>query len=266
MITALEAVLRKPGRFVVKQYAASYETLLLLVHILRGMRGMLGTANRKVFVRQFYFTAVEPIPLVIAGAFLSGAVIVAFVFASLSSFGLSQRVGEAVMIILVNEIAALFVAVVVMIRSGSAIIAELALMRLNRELETLNALGIDLHEYLTAPRCAALVLSTVLLSVLFCFVSILGGFLAYGYLHNIAFYDYLEIMAEAAGFADFVTVYVKALMFGLIIALFSIRNGLDVTESITEVPVRLIAGLTRQTILIFFFVIFYDILRYGTVL
>jgi phospholipid/cholesterol/gamma-HCH transport system permease protein len=266
MMRPLEKIFRKPGRFVLKQYFSFIENSVLLFRILRGLKGIPKTANFKVFTRQLYFTAVQPLPIILTGAFAVGAVAVTFIFASLSSLGLSDKVGKLVLIILVDELAPVFIAVVVMIRSGSAIIAELALMKLNREIETLRSLGVDLYEYLIAPRFASLLVSNVLLSVLFSLVAILGGFFAYGYLHNIPFYDYVETMATAADIPDFVTIYVKPLFFGLTIALLSIRNGLDVSASITEVPVRLLVGLMRQAIFILIFIILYDIFRYGNIL
>jgi len=262
----LETVIRGPGRFVVRQYLITYDAGKLLFDIIRSLKNILTVSNLKVLTRQIYFTAVEPLPIIIFGAFLIGAVIVSFVFASLTSLGLPDKIGQFILTILVDELSSLFIAIVIMIRSGSAVIAELSLMKLNREFDSLRSMGIDMNEYLLAPRFVSIVFSSVLLSVFFCFVSLLGGFLVYGYINNIPLYDYIDIMAHAATIPDFVTVYVKSFVFGSIIAVVSIKNGMEVKTSITEVPIRLIIGLTRQVIFILIFILLYDILRYGNLL
>lgn len=262
----IDAVLRNPGRFVIRQYLIAYDSTKLLIEIVRSLRNILTVSNLKVLTRQVFFTAIEPLTLVSAGAFMLGAVIVAFIYASLTRLGLSDKAGEFVMTILVDEVAPLFVAIVIMIRSGSAMIAELSLMRLNGEFDSLRSMGIGMHGYLLAPRFVSIVFSSVLLSVFFCFISLFGGFVGVGYINSIPFYDYIEAMAQAASIPDFFAVYVKSFFFGVIIAVVSIKNGLEVRSSITEVPVRLIIGLTRQVIFILIFTLLYDILRYGNIL
>jgi phospholipid/cholesterol/gamma-HCH transport system permease protein len=150
-----------------------------------------------------------------------------------------------------------------MIRSGSAIISEIALMKLNNELNTLKGLDIDVYEYLFFPRFFAIIISSALLSVLFCFVALLGGFISFGYINNVPFYDYVISMAESAVLMDFIMVYLKSMTFGFIIVLVSIRDGLAVEHSISEVPIRLIHGLIVQVMLIIFFDLFYSMIRYG---
>lgn len=265
-MSVLESTLRRPGGFVLRQYYLVRDLGSLGIHTVKGLKRLFKPAGMGIFLKQIYFTSVQPIPMVIAGALVMGAVIVHYIIAFFTSIGARQEIGRFVLLVIVNELSSVFVAILVMIRSGSAVIAELALMKLNNELNTLRSLDINIYEYLLSPRFAAIVASNVLLSVLFCFVALLGGFISFGYINNIPFYDYIERMAGAAGIPDFVAVYIKSLVFGIIIALVSIKDGLGVGRSISEVPVKLIHGLVIQVMLIAIFNILYDMLRYGDII
>lgn len=262
----LESILRRPGTFILRQYDLICDISRLSFNILKGFRSLLRPAGIQVLLRQLYFTSVQPLPIVFAGAFVIGAVNVHFIINFFTSIGAHEKIGRFILIIIVNELAPVFVAVLIMIRSGSAIIAEIALMKLNNELHTLRGLGIDMYEYLFFPRFAAIVLSTVILSVFFCLVALMGGFISYGYINSAPFYEYIAKMAGSAEEMDFVTVYFKSMIFGLIIVLVSLRDGLSVDHSISEVPIKLIHGLVVQVIAIVFFDLLYTIIRYGNIL
>jgi ABC-type transporter Mla maintaining outer membrane lipid asymmetry permease subunit MlaE len=73
-------------------------------------------------------------------------------------------------------------------------------------------------------------------------------------------------MAGSTEVMDFVTVYFKSMIFGLIIVLVSLRDGLSVDHSISEVPIKLIHGLVVQAMFIVFFDLLYTMVRYGNLL
>ncbi|GBD98284.1 putative phospholipid ABC transporter permease protein MlaE [bacterium BMS3Abin07] len=259
----LQAILRKPGSFVLRQCTLISDIAVIFWKISHGFRTLFRPAGIRIFLRQVYFTSVQPVSMVVAVAFVVGAVIVHYVVHFFTVLGAHEEIGGFIILIIVNELSSVFIAILVMIRSGSAVISEIALMKLNRELDTLRSLGIDMYDYLFFPRFAAMIVSNVLLAVLFCSVALLGGFIAFGYLNNVSFYDYIEKMAGSAVIMDFVTVYVKSFVFGHIIALIAIRDGLSVEHSISEVPVYLIHGLVTQMMLIVTFDLLYDMIRYA---
>jgi len=266
MNAVIESILRRPGAFVFRQWSLARDITAIGVRAVRGLRSLCHPAVLRVFLRQLYFTSIQPLPLVVGSALVMGAVIVHYVVSFFTSVGIREEIGRFILLVIVNELASVFVAVIVMIRSGSAIISEIALMKLNRELDTLDALGIDEYEYLFSPRFAAIIISNMLLAVLFCIVALVGGFLSYGYLNNVPFYDYMQGMANSATPMDFVSVYFKSFVFGATIVLVSIHDGLGVRHSISEVPVRLIHGLVIQVMAILFFDLIYDVVRYGLII
>ncbi|MEE9524604.1 MAG: ABC transporter permease [Thermodesulfovibrionales bacterium] len=262
----LESILRRPGTFILRQYDLICDITSLTLSTLKGFRSLLTPAGMQIFLRQLYFTSVQPLPIVFAGAFVIGAVIVHYIINFLTSVGAHEEIGRFILIVIVNELASALVAVLILIRSGSAIIAEIALMKLNNELNTLRGLGIDMYEYLFFPRFAAIVLSNIILAVFFCLVALMGGFISYGYINNAPFYDYIAKMAASTEVMDFVTVYFKSMIFGLIIVFVSLRDGLSVDHSISEVPIKLIHGLVVQAMFIVFFDLLYTMVRYGNLI
>ncbi len=263
MAGSLESVVRRPGAFVLRQYQMIRQSTAILCSAVRGFRSLFSPAGAQIFLRQLYFTSVQPVPIVVAGGLVIGAFVVHSIIHFFTSIGAHEEIGRFILLIIVNEISSIFIAVLIMIRSGNAVIAEIALMKLNNELMTLRSLGIDEREYLYFPRFAAIVLSNIVLALLFCLVSLLGGFISFGYVNNVPFLDYIERMAESAVLLDFVTVYFKSFVFGVVIVAVSLRDGLSVKLSISEVPIKLIHGLVVQVMLIIFVNLFYDMVRYG---
>jgi phospholipid/cholesterol/gamma-HCH transport system permease protein len=263
MAGTLENLLRRPGTFVHRQYRLIVELAVLCFRTVRGFRSLFSPAGMQIFLRQLYFTAVQPAPLVIVGALFLGAFLVHYIINFFTSLGARDEIGRFILFVIVNELSSVFVAVIVMIRSGSAIISELALMKLNNELDTLRILDISMYDYLFFPRVCAVVISNMLLAALFCLVALLGGFISFGYINNTPFYEYIERMASSTVVMDFITIYVKSMLFGFVIVLVSIRDGLSVKHSISEVPVRLIHGLVVQVMFILFIELIYDVIRYG---
>ncbi|UCG77781.1 MAG: ABC transporter permease [Nitrospirota bacterium] len=262
----IETILRRQGAFVLRQYELAHDVIILFVRTLKGFRSVFSPAGFEIILRQLYFTAVQPVPIVFAGAFVMGAVIVHYIINFFTSIGANDQIGDFILLVIVNELSSAFVAIIVMLRSGSAMISEIALMKLNNELNTLKGFSIDMYEYLMFPRFTAIVLSNIMLAVFFCLIALIGGFISFGYINNTPFKDYLMKMAASADMMDFITVYIKSTVFGLIIVFISIRDALSVKHSITEVPVKLIHGLVLQLMLIVFFDLVYDMIRYGNIL
>jgi phospholipid/cholesterol/gamma-HCH transport system permease protein len=68
-------------------------------------------------------------------------------------------------------------AIMVVARAGSAMAAELGIMRISEQIDALETMDIDSVRFLISPRIAAALISFPLLTALFDVVGILGGFL-----------------------------------------------------------------------------------------
>jgi hypothetical protein len=102
------------------------------------------------FLRQVYFTGVTAATGVVMRATMLGVLIIAVMMDMLDA---DVDLAVKILLLLVfREIGPLAAAVVVILRTGTAVSAEMAVMRVTGQTRTLNYLGIDLYDYLVLPR------------------------------------------------------------------------------------------------------------------
>lgn len=193
-------------------------------------------ATTNVIYKQVYFTAFEALPIISWTALLLGLIIVTQAFNILPRLGGEERIGEVLVWTVVREVGPLFASIIVTARSGTAIAAELGTMRMSRQLEALDAMGIDPMHYLVMPRVIGAAISLVILTFYIEAVTILGGFLLAGLGKSISFSTYMSSFFEEIGFLDIGVSLLKSALFGVIIGAVCCYHGLMVSGSITRIP------------------------------
>src|ERR1044071_3444739 len=125
------------------------------------------------FLRQVYFTGVTAATDVVLRACGLGVIIIAVMMDMLDA---DVELAVKILLLLVfREIGPLAAAVVVILRTGTAISAELAVMRVSGQTRALNYLGVDLYEYLVLPRVVGVMLATAALTLYIQFLAVFGG-------------------------------------------------------------------------------------------
>ena len=185
-------------------------------------------------VRHVYETGVTGMPIVALIAFLI-SVIVAYLGADqLRKFGAEIFVVDLVTIAVLREMGVLLTAIIVAGRSGSAFAAEIGVMKLNEEVDALDALGMNPVEVLVLPRVLGLVIALPLLTILADATGLLGGGLLSAWLVNIPATQYLQRMQEAISSTTFWAGLVKAPVFAVLIAVVGTYRGMQVRGSSRE--------------------------------
>jgi phospholipid/cholesterol/gamma-HCH transport system permease protein len=207
-------------------------------------------------VRHMHETGVQAIPVVAVIALLI-SVISAYIGAQqLRPFGAEIYTVDLVAIGVLRELGVLLTAIMVAGRTGSAYAAELGVMKLNDEVDALEAMGMNPYEVLVLPRVVALVLVMPLLTVVADFMGLAGGALLTNYLLDLPWSQFVMRLDSSVGETTFWAGLVKAPVFGLLIALTGTLRGLQVRESSRELG-RLTTVAVVQSI---FLVIFADAL------
>jgi phospholipid/cholesterol/gamma-HCH transport system permease protein len=184
--------------------------------------------------RHVYETGIQAIPIVALIAFLI-AVIVAYIGAQqLRNFGGEIYVVDLITLSVLRELAVLLTAIIVAGRSGSAFAAELGAMRLNEEVDALEAMGLEPVEVLVLPRVLALVIAMPLLTIVADFMGLAGGAVLSWSLVDIPFNQFLTRMDESIAPTTFWAGLLKAPVFALLIALVGTLRGLQVRGSSRE--------------------------------
>ncbi len=203
-----------------------------------------------VLVRQVYFTAVQPLTIIIVAALVLGSVTVHILLRVLITLGAYEQIGEYLVTAMLHYIAPITCTLIIVLRSGTAVLTEVALMKINREMATLDALAVPVAEYLYLPRLMAFLIAGPCLSFCFCILGLFGGFFALGFLHDITFANYLDRLLDAVDVADVTNMIAKSTIMAGLVCLVALQRGLSVQHSFTEVPIRLIQGMIQIVTLI----------------
>jgi phospholipid/cholesterol/gamma-HCH transport system permease protein len=128
----------------------------------------------------------------------------------------------------------LLTAIIVAGRSGSAFAAEIGVMKLNEEVDALDAIGMNPVEVLVLPRVIGLVIALPLLTILADAMGLLGGGLLSAWLVNIPATQYIQRMQEAIASTTFWAGLIKAPVFAFLIAAVGTYRGMQVRGSSRE--------------------------------
>lgn len=185
---------------------------------------------------QIYFTGWQALPLISVLALASGSVVIMQSNAQLSMLGGAGMIGNLLVAIIVREIAPLLTALIVIARSGTAVASELGTMKVNREIEALEVMGINPLSYVVFPRLMGGVVSVLALAFYFIFVALMGGFVVARLVSELSFSFYFDSLAQALAAEDVYLFILKNVFSGAIIFTVSCYQGMLVKRSPHEVP------------------------------
>ena len=170
------------GRLTVKLMKSFMETIYFAGKVLYRIckPSTYNSATRTVLVNQIYFTSVQILPAFITASVIFGSLFIGIVFQLLKDLGLTEFFGNVLMGLIVTELSPFFTVLLITLRSGSAINTEMAVMKVNREIKTLETFHIDVVNYLLVPRIINGIISLVLLSTLFSIVLMAAAFYFHG--------------------------------------------------------------------------------------
>jgi phospholipid/cholesterol/gamma-HCH transport system permease protein len=186
--------------------------------------------------RQILYTGVEAFGLVGAIAVLCGSAIVLVATLNMPKLGVGEYFGQILVIVVVGELAPFVTSLVVVGRSGSALAAYIGTMRVSREVDALEVMGIDPVQFIVQPAFIGIVGSVICLNVYFMIIAILGGLIVAQIAADVPFTIFLERVLDALHFRDIFFSVIKSIVFGLIVALVSCHHGLRV-RNVRMVPI-----------------------------
>jgi phospholipid/cholesterol/gamma-HCH transport system permease protein len=145
------------------------------------------------------------------------------------SFGAGTAVGGVLMISLTRELAPVLTSVILAGRVGSAFAAELGTMRVTEQIDALQMLRTDPIDYLVIPRVLACCIMLPMLTILSLLTGMLGGMVIAGSLYGISQHLFLDSARRFINLWDLFSAPIKAVVFGLLIAVIGCSWGLTTT-------------------------------------
>lgn len=180
------------------------------------------------FFRHAQRAGVDSIPLVGLVSFFLGLTMALLTGYQLERFGTERLIPGLVAIAFTRELGPLITGIMLAARIGAAFTAELGTMKVNEEVEAIEAMGIGRLRFLVAPRVVALFLLMPCLSTIANLAAIFASSLiSYAYF-SIAFVYFLDLVKDSLLIRDIITGVLKSLMFGFLIATIACYRGLTV--------------------------------------
>jgi phospholipid/cholesterol/gamma-HCH transport system permease protein len=153
-------------------------------------------------LKQIQFIGFQSLLLIVLTGGFSGMVLGFQGFYSLSRFGSDAFLGPMVGLALIKELGPVIAALMVTGRAGSAIAAEIGIMRISEQIDALELMGLNPYRYLMVPNLIAAMICLPLLTALFDVVGIFGGYLIGGKLLGVGAGTYFGEMAHYVEMKD----------------------------------------------------------------
>ena len=195
-----------------------------------------------LLIKQIYFVGVLSLVIIIVSGAFIGMVLGLQGYTILVDYGSEQAVGQMVALSLLRELAPVVTALLFAGRAGSALTAEIGLMKATEQLASLEMIGVDPYRRIIAPRLYAGFICMPLLSMIFAVVGIWGAALVAVDWLGIYSGAYLANMQQAVDFReDVVNGLIKAVVFGFIVTWIAVYQGYDcvpTSEGISQATTR----------------------------
>lgn len=178
--------------------------------------------------RQLHELGTTALPVVLLLTGLIGLTLALLMGQQLATYGASIHLATLMGVAFTREVGPLLTAVILAGRSGSAITAELASMKVQEEVDALRTMGAREATFLVAPRLLAMMVSMPILALFASACGILAGMLIAVFQLGLSPDIYLQILSEAVVAEDIFWVFAKSAVFAFIIVFLACRIGLAV--------------------------------------
>jgi phospholipid/cholesterol/gamma-HCH transport system permease protein len=187
--------------------------------------------------------------ILLTGAF-TGMVLGLQIFFTLSRFGSEAFLGPAVALTLIRELGPVLGALMVTGRAGSALTAELGIMRITEQIDALTVMALSPMRYLVSPSILAGIITFPLMTALFNVVGILGGYLVGVKLLGLSEGTYFGEMQTFVTLDDIMTGFWKAISFGIIVTWVCTYKGFHVSRGAEGVAMATTQAVVLSSVLI----------------
>lgn len=175
---------------------------------------------------QLYRTGVLSLPIILLSALFIGMVMGLQGYNTLHKFGAESELGQFLALGITRELGPVVTGLLFAGRAGSALTAEIGLMRATEQLTSMKIMGVEPLWHVVAPRFWAGLIAMPVLTILFNVVSIYGGYLLGVHWLGVDDGIFWSNMQQAVGFqVDVVNGLIKSLIFGIMVTWTAVYQG-----------------------------------------
>lgn len=196
--------------------------------------------NFRELIKQLYSVGVWSLLIIILSGLFIGMVLGLQGYNILIKFGAEQALGQMVALSLVRELGPVMTALLFAGRAGSALTAEIGLMKATEQLSSMEMMGVDPLKRVVAPRFWAGQISMPILSLIFNAIAIFGGYcvgVKWLGVDNGSFWSNMQNTVDFR--LDIINGLIKSVIFGLTSTAIALFQGIDCEPTA--------AGISRAT-------------------
>jgi len=182
-----------------------------------------------VLVRQIRFLGTKSMAIILLTGAFTGMVLALQLFYTLRKFGSEALLGPAIALSLVRELGPVLSALMITGRAGSAITAEIGIMRITEQIDALYSMALNPIRYLIVPYIVAAMIAFPLLTAIFDLVGIYGGYVVGVKLLGISSGTYFSQMENFLTMDDIRLGIYKSFSFGIIVSWICCYKGFHST-------------------------------------
>jgi len=205
-----------------------------------------GTSLRRLnlTIREVYFTGVLSLIIILVSGLFVGMVLGLQGYDTLARYGSTEALGVLVALSLVRELGPVVSALLFASRAGSAITAEIGMMKATEQLSAMEMMAVDPIARVVAPRFWGGVISMPLLAALFSGMGVFGGYLIGVQLIGVDEGSFWSQMQASVDFReDVLNGVIKSFVFGIIVSWVAVFEGYD-----AEPTAEGVSGATTRTV------------------
>ncbi len=176
-------------------------------------------------VRQIGFMGARSTALIVLTGAFTGMILGLQIYYTLQKFGAEAYLGPAIALSVIRELGPVLSALMIIGRAGSALSAEIGIMRITEQVDALESMSLSPFRYLMVPNMLAALVSFPLLGAIFNVVAIYGGYLIGVKLLGLSAGTYFSGIKDFVGYKDIRDGMIKSLCFGVIMIWVSCYKG-----------------------------------------
>jgi phospholipid/cholesterol/gamma-HCH transport system permease protein len=216
----------QPGMFLAQPFTFIGEAVIGWINVLGATTVFLFMALWEIFrpkqlskvIQQIYYVGARSITIIMLVSLFTGMVLGLQSYHALIKFGAVGGLGALVSLSLIRELGPVLTAIMITARAGSAITAEIGIQRISEQVDALHTMRIDPFRYLISPRITAAIISFPLLTAIFDFIGIIGGYVSGVALLGLNAGVYSHSIQSNVDMKDLTDGLIKAIVFAVIVA------------------------------------------------
>jgi phospholipid/cholesterol/gamma-HCH transport system permease protein len=177
------------------------------------------------FIQQIFFIGTKSLLVICLTGTFTGMVLGLQGYYTLVKFGSEGLLGAAVTLSLIRELGPVLTAIMIIGRAGSAMAAEIGIMRISEQIDALETMDIHPIRFLISPKIAASLFSFPILTAVFDVIGILGGYISGSLLLGINPGIYFSRVESSVMMADINGGFIKSIVFALLTATICCYQG-----------------------------------------